>query len=302
MPGAGLTRRDVRATSVGAAAGLGLSGSSGNAAEDVARHNIILIISDQESYKILAPDDYELPVRAELDRRGTRFENHYIGAAMCTPSRGVMFSGQPPQVNGLFDQMELGYVPSLRTDKPSLGTVMRALGYKTAYFGKFELKQSIIYPSDDINYTNALDEYGFDTFAPDGDKTGAPDQGYNTDLYTAAEAARWMRSHGQEINAAGHPWFLVVSFVMPHDIMYADANLQGDQPQVSKVGLTLTAPPDNELYRAEWQFPLSASHTQPLDLPGVRLRSARITRAGPTSWAIFPMTTKPCGASSTTII
>jgi arylsulfatase len=149
-----------------------------------------------------------------------------------------------------------------------MGTIMRALGYRTAYFGKFELKKSIIYPSDTINYTTALDEYGFDWFAPDGDKTGAPSQGYNTDVYTAAEAARWMRTHGQTINAAGHPWFLVVSFIMPHDIMYADANLAGDKIQSSDVDLTITPPPDNELYRAEWQFPLWSSHPQSLDLPG----------------------------------
>ncbi len=231
--------------------------------------NIILIISDQESHKLLAPDDYELPVRAELERRGTRFENHYIAAAMCTPSRGVMFSGQPPQVNGIFDQMELGYVPSLPSDKPSMGTVMRALGYRTAYFGKFELKKSIIYPTDTTNYSTALEEYGFDSFAPDGDKTGAPSQGYNTDVYTAAEAARWIRTHGQAINAAGHPWFVVCSFIMPHDIMYADANLDGDdKPQASEVGLTITLPPDNTLYQKEWQFPLSPTHTQSLGLPG----------------------------------
>ena len=266
----GLTRRDLLKTTAATAAGLGLPAPSlaVDTPSGVSKYNIVLIISDQESHKLLAPVDYDLPVRAELDRRGTRFENHYIGSAMCTPSRGVMFAGQPPQVNGLFDQMELGYVPSLKWDEPSMGTVMRALGYRTAYFGKFELKKSIIYPTDTINYTTALDEYGFDWFAPDGDKTGAPSQGYNTDVYTAAEAARWMRTHGHAINAAGQPWFLVVSFIMPHDIMYADANLADDKPQYSEVGLTITPPPDNELYRAEWQFPLSSSHAQSLDLPG----------------------------------
>ncbi len=270
-----LSRRELLKASGTIAAGAGLwpsasatASSSTQAGLPAGRHNIILIISDQESHKLLTPDDYDLPVRAELDRLGTRFENHYIAAAMCTPSRGVMFSGQPPQVNGIFDQMQLGYVPSLRTDKPSMGTIMRALGYRTAYFGKFELKKSIIYPTDTTNYTTALDEYGFDMFAPDGDKTGSPDQGYNTDVYTAAEAARWMRSHGQAINAAGHPWFLVVSFIMPHDIMYADANLRGDSPQASEVGLTITLPPENEFYAAEWEFPLSPTHSQSLGLPG----------------------------------
>ena len=125
---------------------------------------------------------------------------------MCTPSRGVMFSGQPPQVNGVYDQMELGYVPSLSTDKPSMGTIFKQLGYATAYFGKFELRKDIIYPKTDINYTDALREYGFDTFAPDGDKVGAPDQAYDTDTYTAGEAVRWLRTNGRYGKANRGSW------------------------------------------------------------------------------------------------
>lgn len=195
-------------------------------------YNVVLIISDQESFGLHRPKDYELPARAELRKRGTRFERHYIGAAMCTPSRGVIFSGQPPQVNGVFDQMEMGYVPSLPREAPSIGKVMKQLGYETAYFGKFELRRDIIYPKDTVNYEKALVEYGFDTIAPDGDKTGKPDQGYDTDTYTVAEGNRWLRSHAQALNRKGKPCFLVISLINPHDIMYADANLPGERVQV----------------------------------------------------------------------
>lgn len=231
-------------------------------------YNLILFISDEEAYHLRPADGYALPARAELQARGTTFNNHYIGAAMCTPSRGVMFSGQPPQVNGVYDQMELGYVPSLRTDKPSLGTIFKKLGYETAYFGKFELKKDIITPKTDVNYTDALREYGFDTFAPDGDKVGAPDQAYDTDVYTAGEAVRWLRTHAQEINRQGKPWLLVVSFVSPHDIMYADANAPGSREQQSQVGMRITPPPDNAHFKTQWTFPPSPSHSQPLDEPG----------------------------------
>ena len=56
---------------------------------------------------------------------------------------------------------------------------MKSLGYETAYFGKFELRRDIIYPKDTVNYMKALVEYGFDSFPPDGDKTGKPDQAPN---------------------------------------------------------------------------------------------------------------------------
>jgi arylsulfatase len=231
-------------------------------------HNMILIISDQESHTLHQPKNYELTARAELRRRGTTFERHYIGSAMCTPSRGVIFSGQPPQINGIFDQMELGYVPSLAKDRPSMGKVMKDLGYQTAYFGKFELRKDIIYPKDTVNYQTALIEYGFDQFAPDGDKTGAPDQGYDTDTYTVAEGNRWLRTHAHALNRQGKRWFLVISMINPHDIMYADANLPGEQVQVSAIKSRLTPPPRYALYDKQWEFSLSDSRLQLADAPG----------------------------------
>ncbi len=230
--------------------------------------NILLIISDQESYHLRRPKDYDLPARAELRRRGTAFERHIIAAAMCTPSRGVLFSGQPPQVNGLFDQMENGYVPSLSRDKPNLGGCLKSLGYTTAYFGKFELYRDIMHPTAKVNYQDALVGYGFDEFAPDGDKVGDPDQGYQTDNYTVAEGCRWLRTRARELNRKGKPWFLVISLVSPHDIMYADTNLRGEAVQESAVKFPLTAPPANALYEKKWDVTLSPSRLQPVDAPG----------------------------------
>lgn len=231
-------------------------------------YNVILIITDEESRSLRPAEGYHLPAREELLRRGTSFDNHYIGAAMCTPSRGVMFSGQPPQVNGIFDQMELGYVPDLSKAHPSMGTLFKQLGYETAYFGKFELEKSIIAPKDSVNYSTALKDYGFDRFAADGDKVGAPDQGYQVDSFTAAEAIRWLRSDAQRINAEGKPWFLVVSFVSPHDVMYADVSQPGEPEQVSLVGQTINPPPANSLFQQRWSFDPSPSALEPLDARG----------------------------------
>jgi arylsulfatase A-like enzyme len=287
--GSGISRREVLQVAPGVAALGVLAGPAGAQAPDdqaakpgaatapvpASRstpldrpYNVVLFISDEETYHLRPTEGYSTPAREELQRRGTTFRKHYIGAAMCTPSRGVMFSGQPPQVNGVYDQMELGYVPSLRADKPSMGTIFKKLGYETAYFGKFELRKDIITPKTDVNYTDALRAYGFDTFAPDGDKVGAPDQAYDTDTYTGGEAIRWLRTNAQELNRQGKPWFLVVSFVSPHDIMYADANQPGHPVQVSQVGMTLTPPPDNSHFATQWTFPESPSHAQPMDTPG----------------------------------
>lgn len=269
----GLNRRDFNKATMAVVGAAAISDTMAAAGQQAGKgrarpYNIVLVMCDQESYYLRKADGYELPARDELRRRGTAFEKHYIAAAMCTPSRGVMFSGHPPQINGVFDQMELGYVPSLDKQKPSLGTIMRDLGYATAYYGKFELRRDIIYPKDTVNYTEALVEYGFDAFAPDGDKIGGPDQGYDTDEYTVAEGNRWLRTHAQESNRQGKPWFLMVSMVSPHDIMYADANPPGEQVQVSQAGAELTKRPANSVYGRKWNFPLSESRLQPLFGPG----------------------------------
>lgn len=273
MSNKGINRRDFNRATVAALGSAALSktvSAAGRTADgSPARpYNIVLVMCDQESYHLQPAEGYELPAREELRRRGTAFERHYIAAAMCTPSRGVMFSGHPPQINGVFDQMELGYVPSLDKRKPSMGTIMRDLGYATAYYGKFELRRDIIYPKDTVNYTDALVEYGFDMFAPDGDKVGGPDQGYDTDEYTVAEGNRWLRTHARNLNRQDKPWFLMVSMVSPHDIMYADANGPNQRVQVSQVGAEITRPPANSLYRRTWKFPLSASRLQSLHAPG----------------------------------
>jgi arylsulfatase len=50
--------------------------------------------------------------------------------------------------------------------------------------------------------------------------------------------------------------------------MYADANSKGQRIQCSKIGATITPPPDNLIFKKQWDFPLSPSHDQPIDAPG----------------------------------
>ena len=118
--------------------------------------NVILILRDQTRYDLPAAAGYSMPSLERLAQRGFTFHNHYVASAMCTPSRAALWSGQPPQVNGVFDQMEAGYVPSLRTDRPNMGSMMKKLGYQTAFFGKWEMEASIIPPKPTVNYSEAL--------------------------------------------------------------------------------------------------------------------------------------------------
>lgn len=232
-------------------------------------YNIIFIVSDQEADHLLATGDYELPARAELLRHGVDFRNHYAASAMCTPSRAAFLSGQPPQVNGVFDQMELGYVPDLPTTIPNMGSALKGLGYTTAYFGKFEMSKQLLDVNPAVDYHAALQPYGFDYFNLNGDRAGWPDQGYHLDRLYSAEAVTWLRTNAQELNKKGQPFFMVVSYINPHDIMFADANIPG-QPAVQKaVGPVLTTPPDNSIYAAQWKFTTPPGIQESLTAPGM---------------------------------
>jgi arylsulfatase A-like enzyme len=144
--------------------------------------SVILVLRDQTRYELQAAAGYHMPALDRLAQQGITFRNHYSASAMCTPSRAALYSGQPPQINGVFDQMEAGYVPSLPKDRPNMGSMMKKLGYRTAFYGKWEMDFDILPPKPTVNSSDALQPYGFDIYQPDGDKTGTPDRGYLTEL------------------------------------------------------------------------------------------------------------------------
>jgi arylsulfatase A-like enzyme len=232
--------------------------------------NVILIIRDQTRFDLPVAAGYTTPALDRLAQQGISFRNHYVASAMCTPSRAAFFSGHPPQVNGVFDQMETGWVPNLRKDDPNMGSMMKKLGYQTAFFGKWEMELDLIPPKPTVNYSEALKPYGFDIYQPDGDKTGLPNQGYHTDVYTGSESVRWLRANVPKLRESGQPFFMVVSFLNPHDIMYADANVPGT-PQVQQAvsNDAIVTPPNNSLYSTRWNTDPSPTIHESLSAPGM---------------------------------
>jgi arylsulfatase len=237
---------------------------------DKPARNIIFVICDQETYHLTARNDYKLPARAALMRHGVTFRNHYIASAMCTPSRAAFLTGQPPQVNGVFDQMEYSFQPSLSPNQPNMGSVLKGLGYQTAYFGKFEMDKPLLADLGKVNYSTHAQRYGFDQFAATGDTPSGPHDGYTRDCYIAGEGVRWLRTYVPKSRKSRKPFFLVLSFLNPHDIMFADANVPGMAP-VQKPAVPLFMPPlpANALYERQWDFRLAPSLTESLTAKGM---------------------------------
>jgi arylsulfatase len=239
-------------------------------AGDKGPRNIIFVICDQETYHLFARDDYKLPARQALMRHGVTFRNHYIASAMCTPSRAAFLTGQPPQVNGVFDQMEYTFQPSLSPDRPNMGSVLKGLGYQTAYFGKFEMDKPLLADRPTVNYSDGAKPYGFDLFAATGDTPSGPHDGYTRDCYIAGEGVHWLRTNVPKSRESGKPFFLVLSFLNPHDIMFANANVPGMAP-VQKPAVPLFMPPlpANALYERQWDFALAPSLSESLTAKGM---------------------------------
>jgi arylsulfatase A-like enzyme len=230
---------------------------------------MVFLIVDQRTYKLLASPDYSLPALDAIARHGVTF-HHYIASAMCTPSRASFLTGQPPQVTGVFDQMEYAYVTSLSPDLPNMGSVLKGLGYKTAYFGKFEMDKTIFETKPTVNYSTALQPYGFDVFSAGGDIGSNPDSGFDNDPFIAGEGVRWLRINAGEARRTGQPFFMVASFLNPHDIMYANANVPGE-PAVQRPLMPQATPPlpANSIYQRKWSFTLPPSLQESLDAPGM---------------------------------
>ena len=144
------------------------------------------------TYRLFAGDDYSLPCIDTIAHHGVTFRNHYIASAMCSPSQAAFLTGQPPQVIDVFDQMQYDFVPTLSPALPNAGSV-QGLGYKTAYFGKFEMDKKILEPKPTVIYSTVAQPYGFDGFGAGGDIGSAPRDGFNNDPFIAGESVRWLR-------------------------------------------------------------------------------------------------------------
>jgi arylsulfatase len=267
-------RRTLLALAAPALAVLALLPSPARAADPATsppakgRYNVLLVTCDQRLFRPPPVKGLVQPAMDTLARRGITFASHYMASAVCTPSRGVIYSGLAPQVTGIQEEMMFGWTPSLPTDRVSIGTAMKRLGYATAYFGKFELDRDIVFPSPGVNYSTALARYGFDAWQPYGEVTGGQQQGYQMDQTIGAEGVGWLRANAARLRQAGTPWFLVVSFLNPHDVFFADVNRPGETVQKGLKPGQIAPVPADAIYRRTWGDSTWSTLDEPLRAPG----------------------------------
>jgi arylsulfatase len=160
----------------------------------------------------------------------------------------------------------------MSTEIPTLGHMLRQLGYYTAYKGKWHLTKEF----ETVNklgaptkiFTQEMEAYGFSDYIGVGDIIAHDRGGYLHDGIIASMGVSWLRGKGRELAAEGKPWFLAVNLVNPHDVMFYDTDAP-DSPVRSARGLGhVRRDPIDPLHAKKWDFKLPANHGDPLDAPG----------------------------------
>jgi len=183
-----VTRGLDRRTFLGAAAG-GIAAArvfGANAQSRVAeRPNVLFILADDLGFGDLScygRPDYATPVLDRLASQGMKFTSAYAAAPVCTPTRCAFITGRYPQrfEVGLQEPLTLRSPEvGLPADQPTVASLLRAAGYRTALIGKWHLGWRAEFRPQ---------RYGFDEFF--GSLSGSID--YFTHI--AADAARALGS------------------------------------------------------------------------------------------------------------
>lgn len=276
----GLSRRQVMAGVTAGVAGAAVSAAApgiaqaGPFAPKAAKPqqkglNILFVFTDQERYINKFPRRLDLPAHERLQKTGTTFTNHYIGAVMCTSSRAIMMTGLTTPDNLMFENADMPWVKDLSPKVPTIGHMLRKAGYYSAYKGKWHLTRSFDQHAPDRLFTKEMEAHGFSDYASPGDVVGHTLGGYEFDHLISGSAVTWLRRHGRPLNDEGKPWALTVSLVNPHDIMYYSTDRPGANVQDNGRLLKHVArAPNVPEYKRSWDFPLSATRKEAFNAAG----------------------------------
>jgi arylsulfatase A-like enzyme len=167
--------------------------------------NLLVIVVDQLRAPTFFPAPAQLPLYlpriSALRAASVSFERHYTASNDCTPSRGVLLTGLHSHQSGCLITGRSRLSPGL----PTWGTLLREVGYRTTWWGKWHLNPRA---------NASLEPWGFSggTYPS---PNGAPGQGTAVDPLIVSQFQDWFEAAGGD-----EPWCTTVSLVNPHDIAW----------------------------------------------------------------------------------
>lgn len=121
--------------------------------------NIIFITADDLGWKDLSVygnSELQPPNLTRLAKEGIHFDNAFVVASSCAPSRASFITGQYPHTHGVTGLTHVYPELALPTGYTTLASLLSAAGYVTGIEGKWH--PSIINPPTEYGYTEALSE------------------------------------------------------------------------------------------------------------------------------------------------
>jgi choline-sulfatase len=245
------------------AVGLGtraLAAAQSRSSNQVLGKNVVLFITDQERAIQHFPVNWErnnLPGLTRLKRNGLSFERAFTDACMCSPARSTLMSGYFPAQHGVKYTLEQDMTDpnvnpqvELPHHLPNIASVMSAAGYNVVYKGKWHCSKpanpnGVWVPSD-------VGQYGFTRWNPqDAGANQNPDEGGGAPTipppWTSTSGnndGRFMYDDGDyqdgeegvlayldSVAVDQQPFFLIVSLVNPHDVLFYPKTYTMDPPQ-----------------------------------------------------------------------
>ncbi len=130
-----------------------VSTKSAAAAFDDTRPNVVFLLIDDMGWPDVAcygHNFHETPIVDRLARQGMKFTNFYAATPVCSSTRSTIQTGQYSARTGITDFIPGHYRPFEKLVVPPIehqladgiqtpGSVLRAAGYATGYFGKWHL-------------------------------------------------------------------------------------------------------------------------------------------------------------------
>ena len=195
------------------------------------RPNILFVMADQLAPHFTGAYGHPLVSTPNMDslvERGARFDAAYCPSPLCAPSRFAMMTGQPVSAIGAWDNGT-----ELPASIPTLAHYLRLAGYRTTLSGKmhfvgpdqlhgFERRLTTdIYPADFAwtpeweSSDDRIDKWfhGMDSLSEAGQASATFQLDYDEEVGFAA--VRHLYDMARD--ADDRPFFLVASFIHPHD-------------------------------------------------------------------------------------
>ncbi len=185
--------------------------------------NVVIFLADDLGWKDVGfhGSEIETPHIDSLAREGLQLDRFYV-QAICSPTRGSLFSGKYPFNIGLqVDVIRPWDVYGLNLEEKILPQYFKQAGYATAIVGKWHLglsKQAFLPQNRGFDhqfghYLGMIDYFSHDRMGGvDWHRNGkvVHEEGYTTDLM-ADEAVRVIEAHPTD-----QPLFLYMPFNAPH--------------------------------------------------------------------------------------